>query len=873
MSTETRTTQQAPGVETSPGAEHDVRLDAVLDRAVRRVAPLWPLKHFVAVNPFFGLADHDFSQAARRMARVAGARMTLPRSFYAEAIRTGRITDAHLEGALERAHAGNAGDPGRHDLLPREVVDLRARALAEDGQEHSPAEPAPTVSDVATRTLGTDWSHFVVERISLWAGAYFDEGQAAWNTPFQDRSPWAAWRAEAEIDRTPEIMGLAGFREFVRELPEDPRGAVEAALARLQVPEEGLELYLHRLLMTVSGWAAWGRYRLWEAELYGRADDVMTHILAIRLAWEAALLERFSHQGLGEAWAAARSELDHDSDLSGPAGDMQVDLVLQDAFELAWQEEMVGRFHRNAAARAEGAGTEGGTDRPAVQAAFCIDVRSEVFRRALEAQDPQIETKGFAGFFGFSLEVVPAGGEAGGARCPVLLTPAATLEERVHGDPVRTGEVSRLRGLRRQARAVWKSFKMGAVSCFGFVGPVGLAYAGKLVGDGLGLTRPVPHPEGEGLTKGERAALRPDLTPGELAGRATGLTPEVRLETAVGVLNAMALTDDFARIVLLAGHGSTTVNNPHATGLDCGACGGHTGEANARVAAAVLNDPEVRAGLASRGISIPEDTWFLAGLHDTTTDEVKLFDVDQVPAELAGEVRTLQARLEAAGRLARAERAPGLNLPVSGAPSPAVDKGVLARSRDWSQVRPEWGLAGCAAFVAAPRDRTRGLDLGGRSFLHDYVWKEDEGFGVLELIMTAPMVVASWISLQYYGSTVDNRAFGCGNKTLHNVVGTLGVLEGNAGDLRTGLPWQSVHDGERYVHEPLRLNVVIEAPQAAMNDIIERHEHVRHLLDNGWLNLWQMDANGALVGRYEGGLEWAPVTPPAAALQEVEQVA
>ena len=146
----------------------------------------------------------------------------------------------------------------------------------------------------------------------------------------------------------------------------------------------------------------------------------------------------------------------------------------------------------------------------------------------------------------------------------------------------------------------------------------------------------------------------------------------------------------------------------------------------------------------------------------------------------------------------------------------ALEHAVLRRSRDWSQVRPEWGLAGNAAFIVAPRDRTRHLELQGRAFLHDYDWRRDENFPVLELIMTAPVVVASWISLQYFGSTVDNEAFGCGNKTLHNIVGSLGVLEGNGGDLRVGLPMQTLHDGKRHVHEPLRLNALLEAPTEAI---------------------------------------------------------
>jgi hypothetical protein len=332
------------------------------------------------------------------------------------------------------------------------------------------------------------------------------------------------------------------------------------------------------------------------------------------------------------------------------------------------------------------------------------------------------------------------------------------------------------------------------------------------------------------------------------------MSPKQRVDVAEGVLKAMSLTDNFARVVLLAGHGATTVNNPYATGLDCGACGGHSGEANARVAAQVMNDPDVRAGLRERGIAIPDDTVFVAAQHDTTTDEVTIFDKTSIPASHADDIAQLEANLAAAGRLARAERAALLHIEQD----TDVDRAVIRRSTDWSQVRPEWGLAGCAAFIVAPRERTAGVSLDGRSFLHNYDWHQDEGFGVLELIMTAPMVVASWINLQYYASTVDNNVFGSGNKVLHNVVSTLGVLEGNGGDLRVGLPWQSVHDGASYVHEPLRLNVMIEAPIDAMTDIIAKHESVRQLVDNGWLHLFALDADGNVTHQYAGDLAWMP---------------
>ncbi|MDN2565544.1 DUF2309 domain-containing protein [Aquibium sp. A9E412] len=801
------------------------------EAAGRRIAPVWPLRTFVAVNPFLGLAGQRFEEAAETLAATAGARLTMPRAFYRAAIADGRITADDLAAALAEREL-----PG----LPRDAAALAAAANEADA---APPPPIQTVADVAGALAGKDWAGFVVDQVSAFAAEQFDEGQAAWVTPDRDGDLYRAWRRRALVDRTPEVMGLAGFRAAVARLPQDADALLVEAVRRLGLPPAGLERYFHRLLMSVGGWAAYARCRVWQAELAGGSDGALTALLAVRLAHEAVLHALFADRpGFAETWRSARARA---AEPAAPSRALAVDAALQRALEKAWQRRLADRLGQPAAPAAAG--------RAAVQAAFCIDVRSEVFRRALESVAPEIETIGFAGFFGFPIEYVPLGQRQGGAQCPVLLTPAFTVCESVRdADAPEEAGILRLRLVRRRAGRAWKAFKLAGVSSFAFVESTGLAYLGKLVGDAFGFSRTVPHPAAEGLDPAVRSRLAPRLEPGALAGRATGMAPAARLDAAEAVLKAMSLTSGFARLVLLAGHGSTTVNNPHASGLDCGACGGHTGEANARVAAAVLNDPAVRNGLRERGIAVPDDTVFVAALHDTTTDTVRLFDTEALPAGHAADVGALQARLDAAGRLARAERAALLNL-RAGRP---VDPQVLARSRDWSEVRPEWGLAGCAAFIAAPRARTAGRDLGGRAFLHSYDWRQDRDFATLELIMTAPMVVASWISLQYYGSTVDNRVFGSGNKVLHNVVGTVGVLEGNGGDLRTGLPWQSLHDGERLVHEPLRLTVAIEAPREAMSAVIARHPGVRALVDNGWLHLFALNGDGRLAWRYAGDLAW-----------------
>ena len=821
-------------------------VEAAVAAAGARIAPLWPLKHFVAVNPYLGLADRSLAEAERIMAGATGARLTMPRSFYADAIRTGRIEDQDLAAALKTASDAPKG---------LDLEGLKKAAATPEAADVAAPQPLPTVADAALAAIGEDWPDFLTDRVTGFAGAYFDEGEAGWKAPWRDLSLYAAWKTEAEHDRTPEVMGLKGFRAAVAGFSDDPAEARGEALAVLELEEAALVPYFHRLLSTIAGWAGYARYLGWDKELDGESDGRLSQLLTVRLVWDAALLRALSEDPesavpVQDAWKAAKARLAAAEATDAPAAPLDpIAHILHAAYEEAWRRRLIARF----AAPAEKPAV-----RKQVQAAFCIDVRSEVFRRALETIDPEAETIGFAGFYGAAIEYVPLGHEHGGAQCPVLLKPAFTVRQGCgHAHPGEEAALAQKKTLAKRATGAWASFKKAAVSSFGFVETAGLGYAVKLATDTLGLTRPAAHPLKDGLDEKTLERLKPSLTPSEIAGRAAGLTAEQRLALAAGALGAMSLTENFARLVVLTGHGSTSVNNPHATGLDCGACGGFTGEANARVVAKVLNDPEVRKGLVEKGIEIPADTHFLAALHDTTVDRVALFDLDEAPESHKPDLKRLAQKLDSAGRLARAERAALLS--PGGEPDGAlIDAMIEARSRDWSQVRPEWGLAGCAAFIAAPRANTAGLDLGGRSFLHSYDWTADKEFGVLELIMTAPMVVASWISLQYFGSSVDNKRFGSGEKVLHNVIGgSIGVLEGNAGDLRTGLPLQSVHDGEQLVHEPVRLAVVIAAPTEAMDAIIQKHQGVRDLLDNGWLALYQLDETTGRVQRYQGVGVWA----------------
>jgi len=815
-------------------------LRQALRRAHARVAPLWPLQSFVAVNPFLGLSNERFGEACQTMKRVADAHMLMPREHYLKLIAEGRICDQDLQEALQ--------DSPELDGGPESLASLKETIETEPTYA---SEAFVTVSEILDRSLDLDTETLVIGEIAKWCAAFWDEGQAAWRMPWRHLSFYPAWRAATAIDRTPEVMGLVGFREAVASLPAEPTEAIALIVEALGLSPEALDGYLHRASFGIRGWAGYARYLGWVPELDGSEDDTVTEVLAVRLAWDYALHAIHHDDRFRRAWHASTNEMARVADAPEHDRHLAIDAVLQEAAEASYRRALIETMQSSSDPATNVA------TRKAVQAAFCIDVRSEVYRRALESVAPQADTIGFAGFFGFPIEYVPIGQSSGPAQCPVLLTPKFVVRETVAGaDDDETTEILGLRLLRRRAATAWKSFKSSAVSSFVFVETAGLAFAAKLLSDATGATRTVSDPSTDGLDPKVVSRLAPAVEPGTLGGRQTGLTKEQQIATAESVLRGMSLTADFARLVMLAGHGSTTVNNPHASGYDCGACGGNPGDANARVAAAVLNDSDVRLALRERGIDIPEDTWFVGALHDTTTDEVSIFDRGLIPDSHAEDLRQLDTWLAEASSKARYERSALLNTGEGD-----VEAKVIARSRDWSQVRPEWGLARNAAFIAAPRARTRGVHLDGRVFLHDYDWRRDQDFGVLELIMTAPMVVASWINLQYYASAVDRDAFSSGNKVLHNVVGTLGVLEGNGGDLRVGLPWQSLHDGHRLVHEPLRLNVFIEAPIEAIDAVLEKHANVRELVDNGWLHLLAIADDGATYKRHATDGTWVPANP------------
>ncbi|EYR62216.1 membrane protein, partial [Actinotalea ferrariae CF5-4] len=473
-----------------------------------------------------------------------------------------------------------------------------------------------------------------------------------------------------------------------------------------------------------------------------------------------------------------------------------------------------------------GAVTRERAGRAAADLVFCIDVRSEPLRRHLEAV-ADVRTVGFAGFFGFTVQRTCGTGHAARTadRLPVLVAPTATVREDVVLEPG-VGTLL-LRALRAALDAPGGGF--AAVDVAALKGAVTVAQT---------------------LVPSARAL--PEVAVGELV--ADGEAWPGLVDAAVGLVRATGLHGPrTAPVVVLVGHGSTSTNNPAEAAFDCGACGGSRGAFNARLAAATLNAPAVRRRLEQEGLALPEDTVVVAAEHDTALDSVRLY-AGQPTADTTG----LVAALADAGARTATERTTRLPGAPRGLVTPdRAVRHVRRRALDGSEVRHEWGLAGNAFFIAAPRDLTRQVDLGGRSFLHEYDASADPDGALLESILTAPLVVAHWINAQYLFSAADPRNLGSGTKTAHNPVGALGVLAGPGGDLLTGLAEQSVrHDGAT-VHDPVRLLAVVAADPQAIDAVLDRHANVAALVTGGWLHLVALDPrDGSALRRTATG--WLP---------------
>ncbi|WP_167100663.1 DUF2309 domain-containing protein [Mycobacterium sp. DL592] len=845
-------------------AERRAQLRSDITLAARVLPTHYPLETFIAVNPLAGLENLPFEQAVRRAGDLYGTRGTLAEDGFRDLYRTGRITDADLDRALERRYPSLLAQPalrlGGRDVTPAEL--LRGDLL------HGTGTPQPE------RRYRTNAEQFAPEvarivdaQTAKWCSAFF--GAAGWPMPGREAGFYAAWRGLAAADPTLSRKARAALRA-VAERPDD---AVLQALSALDVGDADRAAYLQAHLTRLPGWAA---HIQWCAGR-DRGVDLMSY-LAVRLSYEAVLLagnrgERAAEQA-AERIPSARQRAAHLSQVWGVGEVAEAELTAAarvlaalpvTAREMLWQNAFEGHYRDQLLDALSAADECPEPAAPHTQVVTCIDTRSEGLRRHLESNEGY-QTFGFAGFFAVAIRFTDLLGGASCDLCPVLIEPSHEIHETPA--PGTTAKATRRAAGFRGLAAAESAFHAAKDA---LAAPFTLAEAAGWVAAPLSAAKTLTPAASGRLRKRLRDLVAPPA-PTEL--NVADLSLDQRALFAQVALTTMGLTDRFGRLVVLCGHASTTENNPYQAALDCGACGGQAGGPNARTAAAILNQTDVRDELRPLGIDIPDHTWFLAAQHDTATDQVTVLDAHLIPASHRDQVAGLQDALAGAGAALAAER--GALLP--GAPrdmSPMrAARHVVGRSLDWAQVYPEWGLAGNAAFVVGPREMSRGIDLQRRTFLHSYSAEVDPDGSALETILTAPLVVAQWINCQYYFSAVAPEVFGAGTKTIHNVVGTAGVIAGHEGDLRLGLPWQSVATGQGLTHEPLRLLAVIQAPLERIDMVVERNPILQRLFGNGWVSVAARETPGQEWQRWTiaGWRSWTENNSTPEVLDEEEMV-
>jgi uncharacterized protein YbcC (UPF0753/DUF2309 family) len=772
---------------------------AALGAATAKLPVAWPIADLIAVNPLAGLQELGFEAAVARGRELLGVRGHMTIAQFRASYAAGRVTRADLLSALRRRMpAGALGGTAEEDLLA---------ALLEAPADDASPSPVLGVAGRLDAALGTGLAAAVDQEVLKWCSAFCGCAQAAWKMPGRERGLFCAWRAMAAGDPGLRRLAAPGAASLI---PEQPLAAISWALELLAVPDARLERELTEQLFRAPGFAAHFRWREEHPELCetpGGTGD----LLALRLSYEALAIARLARDR-GLALQALLAEAEQQPALQPSHSQGEVAPLALGSRERAWIWLEAYEWHYRDRLLAKLARTDQPADAgrpmtadstPAAQAIFCIDTRSEGIRRALESLSPgRWQTFGMAGFFGLPVVLEHLRSSQATRLLPGPLAPTVAASESERG----AGAAVLARRGRAQALAdAHRATKASPLAPYSMAEATGWLTGAAAVARTL-LTRP----------RGGAVPARPPL---ELR---TGLELGDQVEWARQTLETIGLTGPFAPVVLIAGHTSLVTNNAYRAALECGACGGHGGADNARLAAMVLNDQRVRAGLREHGLEVPASTRFVAAEHDTATDTVSLLDVEQTSG-----LEAVRADLAAAGAANAAERARLLPDRIT----------PRRRARDWAQVRPEWGLARNAAFIVAPSAAVSGLDLGCRTFLHSYEWRNDPDGTALATILTAPGLVVQWISAQYYFSSVDPEILGAGDKTLHNVLGEAGVLLGSGGDLQLGLPWQSVAYGDELFHEPMRPLFVVQAPLERIDALIASSELLSQYVGGSWIAL------------------------------------
>ena len=508
-------------------------------------------------------------------------------------------------------------------------------------------EKPPVKIDLPAQRTISDWveclsGDSLVEQINnqmiKWIAAFVDEGLAGWEMPLRNKGFFRAWKDLAQWDRSGHFLGIHDFQQKVQDLSGEPEDIIVWYLRRLGIPEEQWKLYLSRELSQLPGWTRYIRW-LGEHPTYHaqREHPIDTcQYLAVRLFYEVELSQVVCERewridgtisALKSYWEDRLEEYEDRMGQSAHSVDPLTQAICQDAWRLfhlaqclelspiemhdlslsdsrtllGWLEAFPSDLHgpvwleayedafrvdiiRKLLAHREKAPQS--DSRPRAQMVFCIDVRSESFRRHIEAQGPY-ETFGFAGFFGIPINHQAFDRNERSDLCPVLLSPNHAVTE-----IPRPGEETALQKYSTGTRwnqlghHLFHDLKRNPVGSLMVIDVLGLFFSLGLIGKTL-ILKPyhaitswiarwfafsVPTQISVSTPSKPMNLLDEEKSQAEESpsGLAQGFSLSEQATFIENGLRAMGLTGNFGRLIVLCGHGSQTDNNPYFGALDCG---------------------------------------------------------------------------------------------------------------------------------------------------------------------------------------------------------------------------------------------------------------------------------------------------------------
>ncbi|HSW91584.1 MAG TPA: DUF2309 domain-containing protein [Candidatus Saccharimonadales bacterium] len=782
-----------------------------------------PLKDFVHHNTLHAFQDMKFYDAIYKASAIFGYQTTFTLTEYRDLYAIKRITPETLDRVIGQRKGG------------KDFAVWHSRSL--DKEYEWTREPRiGRLRDEWRQQHFIDMDNAVQPLLFRIVCSYIDQGIAISPFPFEDKGLLNALRDL-------EDHSLVSFfkTKEARNLLYDKSCTMTKLLEILVGDEAYYEQYIYDQQFAHRGWS--GIVSTLEDKpeslLYPKnisLEDMVTLELLLEID---TLTERLG------TWAPLSSSISQpplDMFADEPLTELEeVIKIWQDAFEWSYYDTVLSGMLLTLPTQS----VKENVEPKSFQSVFCIDDREYSLRTYVESLDSHIETFGAPGFFGVEFYFQPAGAKFYDKLCPAPVTPKYLIKEVSKG-----GERA------HEKEIMYSKHSHKLVRGFLFSYLLGIPAMGKLVAN---LINPTMSP----AIADAFAHMDPDadLTivhdgqEDREKGLQIGFTTKEMTDRVEKILRCIGFTKNFAPIVYIIGHGSSSANNPHHGAHDCGACSGKPGLVNARVFAYMANYQPVRELLKVRGLSIPESTQFVGALHDTASDEIQFYDESALTEENRERHNANVRLFEEALDLDAKERSRRFMSISTKQDIKKIRKDIKKRSVSYFEPRPEFGHGTNALCIVGRRDLTKHLFLDRRAFLNSYDYTTDLD-GTLLLDVLSPLgTVCGGINLEYFFSRMDNYKLGAGTKLPHNVMGLVGVANSSDGDLRSGLPSQMVE-----VHDPVRLLMVVEHYPEVVKSVIQRKPDLYEWFSNEWIHLVALHPDKKTLHVFEEG-KFVPYDP------------